>query len=99
MSLPQAEKPSAVQVLGQGARYGEAQAYNTARCGVFHGVVQQYARKLRHCCLLYTSWDGLLSMASAGPDWVDFTIADKALGLRTLCSALGIAPVSYTHLT
>ena len=36
-------------------------------------------------------WDGLLSMASAGPDWVDFTIADKALGLRTLCSALGIA--------
>ena len=40
---------AAVQVLGQGARYGEAQAYNTARCGVFHGVVQQYARKLRHC--------------------------------------------------
>lgn len=87
---------AAVQVLGQGARYGEAQAaaaaalraccvtaveavkeplrlpralfaavahtkdaspslaheaqaYDTARCGVFHGVVQQYARKLRHC--------------------------------------------------
>lgn len=36
-------------------------------------------------------WDGRLSMASAGPDWVDFTLADKALGLRTLCSALGIA--------
>ena len=37
-------------------------------------------------------WDGRLSMCSAGPDWVDFTIADKALGLETLCAALGVDP-------
>ena len=37
-------------------------------------------------------WDAALSMASAGPDWVDFTVADKALGLTTLCRALGVSP-------
>ena len=37
-------------------------------------------------------WDGRLSMCSAGPDWADFTIADKALGLETLCAALGVDP-------
>lgn len=35
-------------------------------------------------------WAGTFSMASAGPDWVDFTLADKALGLETLCSALNV---------
>ena len=45
---------------------------------------------VRHA--LGPKWDSRLSMASAGPDWVDFTIADKALGLETLCKALGVAP-------
>lgn len=37
-------------------------------------------------------WDGRLSMCSAGPDWVDFTIADKALGLETLLRGAGRRP-------
>lgn len=35
---------------------------------------------------------GHLGMAAAGPDWVDFTLADKGTGIRDLCKALGIAP-------
>ena len=31
-------------------------------------------------------------MAEAGPDWLDFTCADKGVGLRGLCAALGISP-------
>jgi hypothetical protein len=30
-------------------------------------------------------------MAEAGPDWLDFTLADKGKGLRGLCAALGVA--------
>ena len=33
---------------------------------------------------------GHLGMAAAGPDWVDFTLADKGTGLRGLCEALGL---------
>ncbi len=29
-------------------------------------------------------------MAVAGPDWLDFTLADKGVGLRGLCGALGV---------
>lgn len=36
-------------------------------------------------------WGESLRMAAAGPDWVDFTLADKGLGLRQLCAALGVA--------
>ena len=39
---------------------------------------------------LSPKWGGTLSVASAGPDWVDFNLADKALGLETLCSALNV---------
>jgi Cof subfamily protein (haloacid dehalogenase superfamily) len=39
---------------------------------------------------LAPKWEGVLSVASAGPDWVDFNLADKASGLETLCAALGI---------
>lgn len=35
---------------------------------------------------------GHLGMAAAGPDWVDFTLADKGTGIRDLCKALNIAP-------
>lgn len=31
-------------------------------------------------------------MAAAGPDWVDFGLADKGKGLRELCAGLGIHP-------
>lgn len=34
-------------------------------------------------------WSGL-GMAVAGPDWLDFTLADKGVGLRGLCEALGV---------
>ena len=39
--------------------------------------------------ILGPQW-GHLGMAAAGPDWVDFTLADKGTGLRGLCKALGI---------
>lgn len=33
---------------------------------------------------------GTFHMAEAGPDWLDFTLADKGVGLRGLCAALGV---------
>lgn len=36
-------------------------------------------------------WGESLHMAAAGPDWVDFTLADKGIGLRGLCAGLGVA--------
>lgn len=36
-------------------------------------------------------WGDALHMAAAGPDWVDFTLADKGTGLRGLCAGLGVA--------
>lgn len=36
-------------------------------------------------------WSGL-GMAVAGPDWLDFTLANKGVGLRGLCEALGVKP-------
>lgn len=35
---------------------------------------------------------GTFHMAEAGPDWLDFTLADKGVGLRGLCAALGVTP-------
>ena len=37
----------------------------------------------------FSQW---FSMAVAGPDWLDFTLADKGVGMRGLCGALQIAP-------
>ena len=34
----------------------------------------------------------IFHMAEAGPDWLDFTLADKGVGLRGLCAALGVTP-------
>ncbi|NCB62241.1 MAG: HAD family phosphatase [Clostridia bacterium] len=36
-------------------------------------------------------WDGPFRMAVAGPEWLDFTLADKGTGLRGLCRALGVS--------
>lgn len=36
-------------------------------------------------------WGGPFRMAAAGPDWLDFTLADKGTGLRGLCAGLGIS--------
>lgn len=36
-------------------------------------------------------WGEPLHMALAGPAWLDFTLADKGLGLRGLCAGLGVA--------
>lgn len=36
-------------------------------------------------------WGESLRMAAAGPDWVDFTLADKGGGLKGLCAGLGVA--------
>lgn len=35
-------------------------------------------------------WGRPYNMAVAGPDWLDFTLANKGTGLRGLCAALGI---------
>lgn len=40
--------------------------------------------------ILGPKWAGKFQMAAAGPDWVDFTVADKGTGARKLCAALGI---------
>ncbi len=42
--------------------------------------------------ILGPDWAGTFQMAAAGPDWVDFTSADKGVGARKLCAALGIPP-------
>ena len=36
-------------------------------------------------------WEGRLPMAVAGPAWLDFTLADKGVGLAMLCAGLGIS--------
>lgn len=41
--------------------------------------------------LLGARWGESLHMAAAGPDWVDFGLADKGIGLRGLCAGLGVA--------
>ena len=38
------------------------------------------------------AWGARFSMAVAGPDWIDFTLADKGTGILGLCRALDIAP-------
>ncbi len=35
-------------------------------------------------------WGESYNMAVAGPDWLDFTLANKGVGLRGLCAALGV---------
>ncbi len=36
-------------------------------------------------------WGESLHMAAAGPDWVDFGLADKGVGLQGLCRGLGVS--------
>ena len=35
-------------------------------------------------------WPSIFRMAVAGAEWLDFTLADKGIGLRQLCGTLGI---------
>ena len=37
-------------------------------------------------------WGAAYHMAVAGPEWLDFTLADKGTGLERLCRALGVDP-------
>ncbi len=39
---------------------------------------------------LFPKWEAHFRCAVAGPVWLDFTLADKGLGLRRLCAALGL---------
>ncbi len=39
-----------------------------------------------------SKWGKVFSMAVAGAPWLDFTLADKGLGLNKLCAAVGIKP-------
>jgi len=41
--------------------------------------------------VLSSRWSGVFHGAIAGVPWLDFTLADKGVGLRQLCQALGIA--------
>lgn len=40
---------------------------------------------------LFPVWEGVFRCAVAGAAWLDFTLADKGLGLEQLCRSLGIA--------
>jgi len=40
--------------------------------------------------VLVPRWTGCFRAAVAGEKWLDFTMADKGMGLRQLCAALGI---------
>ena len=42
--------------------------------------------------LLAPKWSSRFRAAIAGEQWLDFTIADKGTGLRSLCTVLGISP-------
>ncbi len=37
-------------------------------------------------------WTSHFNMAVSGEKWLDFTIADKGVGIKTVCKALGINP-------
>ncbi|MCQ2457768.1 MAG: Cof-type HAD-IIB family hydrolase [Clostridia bacterium] len=41
---------------------------------------------------LQAKWSGILSCVVAGPEWLDFTVADKGTGLKKLMNSLGIGP-------
>lgn len=41
---------------------------------------------------LQVKWSGILSCVVAGPEWLDFTVADKGTGLKKLLNSLGIRP-------
>lgn len=41
--------------------------------------------------LLAPPWRGTFRTAVAGEKWLDFTTADKGIGVRALCSAMGVA--------
>lgn len=41
--------------------------------------------------LLSPRWGGEFRCAVAGEKWLDFTTADKGIGVRALCSAMGVA--------
>ena len=42
--------------------------------------------------ILKPRWEGTFQVAIAGEAWLDFTLADKATGIRALCRALDIGP-------
>ena len=42
--------------------------------------------------VLAPRWEKVFHMAEAGPQWLDFTLADKGTGIMALCQALGIDP-------
>ena len=44
--------------------------------------------------LLTPHYGEVFNAAIAGDGWLDFTLADKGLGVRRLCAALGIEPAN-----
>lgn len=42
--------------------------------------------------LLCPTWDKVFHGAIAGHEWLDFTLADKGMGLDVICKDLGISP-------
>ena len=42
--------------------------------------------------ILKPRWEGTFQVAIAGEAWLDFTLADKGVGIRALCRALDIGP-------
>lgn len=79
----QEEKGFLVRVLTDPAQAPEDIIKVSAYCP---GGVEGPARALS------PRWEASLRMAVAGPDWLDFGLTDKGLGLRSLCDELGVSP-------
>ena len=83
VSMLKDEKGNRVQVLEHPREIREDILKVSAYCP---GGTKEPARALG------PRWGETLHMAAAGPDWLDFTLADKGTGLEQLCRALGVLP-------
>lgn len=83
LSLLRDEKGNRVRIVEHPRQVGEDILKVSAYCP---GGTEEPAKALG------PRWGEALHMAAAGPDWLDFTLADKGTGLEQLCRALGVSP-------
>ena len=83
LSLLRDEKGNRVRIVEHPRQVGEDILKVSAYCPV---GTEEPAKALG------PRWGEALHMAAAGPDWLDFTLADKGTGLEQLCRALGVSP-------
>lgn len=82
LSLLRDEKGNRVRIVEHPRQVGEDILKVSAYCP---GGTEEPAKALG------PRWGEALHMAAAGPDWLDFTLADKGTGLEQLCRALGVS--------